>query len=51
MSHEIILKIPRNDLEGNEHVLVNISNHGANPLDLKLLATDGSSPYVTSSEF
>ena len=48
MNKEIILRIPRGDGEG-EFVLVNVSSQGSSDLDVKLLATEGESPYVTSS--
>lgn len=48
MNREIILRIPRSDSEG-EFVLVNVSSQGSSDLDVKLLATEGESPYVTSS--
>lgn len=49
MASEKILRIDRNDSEGG-HVLVNVAPNGASPLDLKLLATEGESPYILKSE-
>lgn len=50
MDTEHILYLPRSDSEG-EYVLVNVSSGGPSPLDLKLLATEGESPYMATSEF
>ena len=50
MAPENILHLPRSDSNG-EHVLVNVSSGGPSPLDLKLLATEGESPYMATSEF
>jgi len=50
MAPEHILRLPRSDSEG-DYVLVNIMSNGASPLDLRLLATEGESPYITESEF
>lgn len=50
MATEHILRVPRSDSEG-DFVLVNVSSNGKSPLDLKLLATEGESPYVTTSGF
>ena len=49
MAVEHILRIPRSDSEG-DFVLVNVSSNGPGPLDLKLLATEGESPYVAESK-
>ena len=49
MASEHILRIPRSDSQG-DFVLVSTSSNGSSPLDLKLLATEGDSPYVTTSE-
>ncbi|KAG9683614.1 hypothetical protein KCU76_g12977, partial [Aureobasidium melanogenum] len=38
---------PRTDV-ANDFVLVNVEPSGSDPLDLKLVATDGQSPFVTS---
>ena len=48
MAAEHILRIPRNDSEGN-NVLVNVISNGTSMLDLKLLATEGESPYIAQS--
>lgn len=45
MASEKILRIARSDSEG-DYVLVNVSSNGASPVDLKLLATEGESPYI-----
>lgn len=50
MSYEHILKILRSDAEENEYVLVNVQSNGPKPLDLKLVATDGDVPYISTSE-
>lgn len=44
MSSEQILRISRDDNEGG-YVLVNVTSGGPSALDLKLLATEGESPY------
>ena len=49
MASEHILRIARSDSEG-DFVLVNISSNGDRPLDVKLLATEGESPYITTSK-
>lgn len=49
MAGEYILRVPRSD-NGGGFVLVNVVSHGASPLDLKLLATEGDNPYVVKSE-
>ncbi|KAG9802791.1 hypothetical protein KCU98_g23162, partial [Aureobasidium melanogenum] len=41
------LRLPRTDV-ANDFVLVNVEPSGSDPLDLKLVATDGQSPFVTS---
>ena len=48
-SAEHVLCIPRSDSDG-EHILVNVSSSGPKPLDLKIEATEGESPYVATSE-
>ena len=48
MASEHILRIPRSDSDG-EFVIVNVTANGSSPLDLKLLATEGESPYITTS--
>ncbi len=46
MSSEYVLRLPRTDSEG-EYVLVNVLPlGGASTLDLRLLATEGESPYI-----
>lgn len=50
MASEHVLRVPRSDNEG-EFVVVNVSSNGNSPLDLKLLATEGESPYVTTSTY
>lgn len=49
MTTEHILRIPRSDSEG-DFVLINITSNGKSALDLRLLATEGESPYITKSE-
>lgn len=49
MSSEQILRFPRDDQEGG-YVLVNVASGGPSVLDLKLLATEGESPYYLNSE-
>lgn len=46
---EHILRVPRSDSEG-DFVLINVASNGKSPLDLKLLATEGECPYITTSE-
>lgn len=50
MATEHILYLARSDSD-EEHVLVNVSSGGPSPLDLKLLATEGESPYIATSEY
>ena len=46
MAAEYVLRISRSDNEG-EYVLVNVTSPaGSSTPDLKLLATEGESPYV-----
>ncbi|KAL8988856.1 MAG: hypothetical protein Q9177_002133 [Variospora cf. flavescens] len=45
MASDHVLRIPRSDSPG-EYVLLNTSSCGSSPLDLKLLATEGTEPYV-----
>ncbi|KAL8950674.1 MAG: hypothetical protein Q9222_003311 [Ikaeria aurantiellina] len=45
MAAEHVFSIPRTDNPG-DHVLLNASSNGPSPLDLQLLATEGSEPYV-----
>lgn len=49
MSSEQILRFSRDDQEGG-YVLVNVTSEGPSALDLKLLATEGESPYYLKSE-
>ncbi len=49
MPSEHILRIARDDEEGR-YILMNVSSSGPSPLDLKLLATEGESPYVLYRE-
>lgn len=49
MASEQILRIARSDSEG-DYILVNVASNGASALDLKLLATEGESPYILDSE-
>lgn len=41
-----VLRLPRTDVD-NDFVLVNIEQAGSDLLDLKLVGTDGISPFVT----
>lgn len=50
MATEHILYLARSDND-EEYVLVNVSSGGPSPLDLKLLATEGESPYIATSEY
>ena len=47
MDAEHLLKIPQG--ESDEHVVVNVKKNGPEPLDLRLVATDGSDVYVSKS--
>lgn len=49
MSSQQILRFSRDDQEGG-YVLVNVASEGPSDLDLKLLATEGESPYRLNSE-
>lgn len=51
MAPEHILFLPRSDSDEEAYVLVNVSSGGPSPLDLRLLATEGDSPYISSSTF
>lgn len=42
-----VLRIPKSD-EPEAYVLVHVSPRGSAPLDLKLVATEGEFPYITS---
>ena len=48
-THEHVLRIPCIDKTA-DFVLVNVSKNGRNPLDLKIEATEGENPYMTTSE-
>lgn len=48
MASEHVLSIPRSDSEG-DNVLLNVVPSGKAPLDLKLVATEGTSPYIIKS--
>lgn len=45
MAPEHVLRIQRTDSPG-DCILLNTSSTGSSPLDLKLLATEGTEPYV-----
>lgn len=45
---EHILRIPRSDSEG-DYIILNVTSNGPEPLDLKLVATEGDAPYITTS--
>ena len=45
MASEHVLRIARTDSKG-DYVLLNISSNGSTPLDLKLLATEGTAPFI-----
>lgn len=45
MASEHVLRISRTDSPG-DYVLLNTSSSGSSPLDLNLLATEGTEPYV-----
>ncbi|KAL8693086.1 MAG: hypothetical protein Q9218_002010 [Villophora microphyllina] len=45
MASDNVLRIPRGDNPG-DYILLNTSSNGSLPLDLKLLATEGSQPYL-----
>ena len=45
---EHILRIPRSDSEG-DYVVLNVTSNGPSPLDLRLVATEGDAPYITTS--
>ena len=47
MDAEHLLKIPQS--ESDEHIVVNVKKNGPGPLDLRLVATDGSDVYVSKS--
>ena len=45
-----VLKIARSDVDDHSCILLHVSSDGPAPLDLRLLATEGSNPYVGSGE-
>ena len=45
---EHIHRIPRSDSEG-DYIILNVTSNGPSPLDLKLVATEGIAPYITTS--
>lgn len=45
MASDHVLRLPRTD-SPSDYVLLNASRNGSNPLDLKLLATEGTEPYI-----
>ncbi|KAA6409529.1 MAG: hypothetical protein FRX48_06140 [Lasallia pustulata] len=44
---EHIRRIPRSDSEG-DYIILNVTSNGPSPLDLKLVATEGNAPYITT---
>ena len=48
MDAEHLLHVPQS--QSDEHVVVNVKRTGSAPLDLRLIATDGSEVYVSESE-
>lgn len=46
MSLPLVLRLPRTDVD-HDFVLVNVQQSGSSDLDLKLVATEGESPFVT----
>ena len=47
MDAEHLLKIPQSG--SDEHIVVNVKKNGPEPLDLRLIATDGSDVYISKS--
>ncbi|KAI4095494.1 MAG: hypothetical protein L6R37_007064 [Teloschistes peruensis] len=45
MTSEHVLRVVRSDSPG-DYILLNASSNGSSPLDLELLATEGSQPYL-----
>lgn len=45
-----ILRVPLSDSSEDAHVLINVTSTGPSPLDLKLLATEGTAPYIATSK-
>lgn len=50
MASSRVLKVPRSD-DPDAYVLVNVSQKGKAGLDLRLAATEGENPYITTSMF
>lgn len=50
MGETHILRVPRVDDDGG-YVLIQVTPNGRKDLDLKLLATDGLSPFVAEREY
>lgn len=48
MSIDHLLKVPRS--ESDEYVVVNVKSSGPDPLDLRLVATDGSDVFVAKGK-
>jgi len=48
MASDHVLSIPRSDSEG-DNVLVDVVSYGKAALDVKLVATEGESPYINTS--
>ncbi|KAI4127321.1 MAG: hypothetical protein LQ347_004652 [Umbilicaria vellea] len=44
---EHILRIPRSDNTG-DYIILNVTSNGPSPLDLRLVATEGDAPYITT---
>lgn len=45
-----ILRVPISDSSEDAYVLINVTSNGPSPLDLKLLATEGTAPYIATSK-
>ncbi|MCJ1433861.1 hypothetical protein MMC27_003226 [Xylographa pallens] len=45
MASDHVLRIPRGDIQG-EYVIINVSSNGPALLDLKLIGTEGTTPYL-----
>ena len=50
MASIYMLRFPRSDAQ-DEYVLVQAASTGSQPLDLKLVGTDGTDPYASSCEY
>ena len=50
MASDHMLRIPRSDFQG-KHILVNVSKNGPALLDLKLIGTEGTVPYLTTGNW